>query len=190
MKTLCHHVLLIVLAVAPLGCERATRPPAPTHVEVDKLLVLMQRRLELMHEVARWKWNAKKPIADPEREQQLLDRLVEQGAERRLDPAFTRDFFRAQIEAAKLVQQADFAAWTAREQAPFTDVPDLATELRPRIDKLSSELLDALVSVPAARNDRQFQQLLADRANLLLVGQPAEARSMILAPLTAVKDHR
>jgi catechol-2,3-dioxygenase len=39
----------------------------------------MQQRLTLVHEVARWKWNAGQPVTDAERERELLHGVVERG---------------------------------------------------------------------------------------------------------------
>ena len=38
--------------------------PRPDLATLDRLLGLMQQRLTLMHEVARWKWNAGQPVTD------------------------------------------------------------------------------------------------------------------------------
>src|SRR4051794_39872895 len=72
-----------------LGCftqpSRPTRsleaPPAVVH-----LLDLMSQRLLLMHEVARWKWNTGKPIADPAREQAFLEQVAQNGRKYDLEP--------------------------------------------------------------------------------------------------------
>jgi chorismate mutase len=178
-------VFVAVLLLTPSGCRWQAAPPAPANADIDRLLGLMQQRLGLMHDVARWKWNAKQPVADPERERQLLDRLAEQGKKHGLDPAFTRAFFRAQIEAAKLLQQADFDDWQARGQGPFVSVPDLGKELRPRIDALGDELLGVLARVQAARAAPGWPRALDERAGLLLSGDgiAQQIRAAALAPL-------
>jgi chorismate mutase len=40
--------------------------------DLYRLLCVMEKRLALMHDVARWKWKAGQPIDDPEREGELL----------------------------------------------------------------------------------------------------------------------
>jgi chorismate mutase len=176
-------IFVAVVFLASSGCRWRAAPPA--NADVDQLLGLMQQRLNLMHDVARWKWNAKQAIADPERERQLLDGLAEKGKKHGLEPAFTRDFFRAQIEAAKLLQQTDFDDWQASGHGRFTDVPDLGKELRPRIDALGDELLGVLARVQAARAAPRWQQALEKRAAVMLTGPgitPA-IRAAALAPL-------
>lgn len=63
-------------------------------VIVDGLLVQMQRRLALMPDVARAKWNAGLPIADAAREQAFLEGITAQAKDLRLDPERARRFFR------------------------------------------------------------------------------------------------
>ncbi len=50
------------------------------------------------------------------------------------------------MEAARLVQQADFDRWKANKQEPFADATSLAV-VRQRIDDLNRELIDALAEI-------------------------------------------
>lgn len=61
---------------------------------IGELLRLMRQRLDLMPAVARAKWNAGLPIADPVREKSLLESLVAQAEDVHLDPVVARSFFR------------------------------------------------------------------------------------------------
>lgn len=112
--------------------------------QVVKLAWLMCERLALMPDVARYKWNHRLPINDPQREAELLERLVEQAKSLEVPVEAARRFLQAQMDAAKIVQQAYFERWE-RENAPmFEDVPDLQTDLRPRIGRMTDALLHAL----------------------------------------------
>lgn len=75
---------------------KSEKPAAdvPPTVAVDEVLHGIFDRLVLVHDVARWKWNAGKLAADPVREKALLDRVTEQAKARGLDPEFARGFFR------------------------------------------------------------------------------------------------
>src|SRR5262249_7834217 len=97
--------------------DPADVPVAPRRdpATLDRLLRLMEQRLALMHEVARWKWNAGQPVTDPQREPELLHSVVERGRGKGLDPDLVRPFFAAQLEAARFVQQADFDRWQANK---------------------------------------------------------------------------
>src|SRR5262249_2455418 len=107
--------LLIILVIT--SCSPVATPPSVTKAAPDRtfddLLGLMRQRLDVMHDVARYKWAMQAPIEDSEREKALLEDVAERGRRLGLDPADTREFFAAQIEAAKLVQRADFRRWEA-----------------------------------------------------------------------------
>src|SRR5258706_226968 len=94
---------LLLVWLAATGCRPADVPVASRRdpPDLDRLLRLMEQRLALMHEVARWKWDAGKPITDPERERELLQSVVERGRGKGLDPDLVRPFFAAQMEAAR-----------------------------------------------------------------------------------------
>ena len=154
----------------------------------DELLGLMRSRLDVMHDVARWKWTAKSPVEDPKREAVLLDDVADRGKALGLEPADTRAFFRAQIEAAKVVQRADLHRWEAEHRGPDGEAPDLAKVLRPRIDGLNRDLLAALSrTLPRLQGDEAARKRLQSRADELLAGEgiDAEARTEAIRPLVS-----
>jgi chorismate mutase-like protein len=161
-------------------------PPA-----AERLLRLMRDRLALMHDVARTKWNANRPVADPEREETLLHDLEEKGREHGLDPEFTRAFFAAQIAAARQVQEADLARWREDRRGLFADAPDLAA-LRRRIDGLNGELLVALAEARPRLGDADTREHLRRYAREALAGEGITdgVRSAALAPLVASRPDR
>ncbi len=171
------------------GCARPSAPPRPDSAEaraaVDELLGLMRQRLQLMPDVARAKWNAKRPISDPERERALLDNLAQQAKAKGVDVTFARTFFAAQIEAAKQIQRDLFTRWEAANRGPFPAVPDLKTNLRSRIDRLSADLLAALARAHSWLRTEEGQRLMRERARVLLAGEGItdEVRQVTLAPL-------
>ena len=157
--------------------------PGRDRAKLDRLLRLMRQRLALMHDVARWKWNTDKPITDAQRERELLHSVVERGRGKGLDADLVRSFFAAQMEAARLVQQADFDRWQANKQKPFADTTSLAV-LRQRIDHLNRELTDALAELRPRLSGRSVQQALPQRAEEILTGYDlAGVRETAIAPL-------
>jgi len=72
---------------------------------------LIERRLALMEEVSKAKWNTGSAIEDPEREQKLLQDVEAKARQADLPPQWVQHFFRLQIEAAKLVQYQLFSQW-------------------------------------------------------------------------------
>lgn len=186
-------LILAGLCAGFAGCaEQRTAPaprPATVAVEVDprprQLLELMGERLQLMHDVARWKWNHEKAITDPERERELLDELARQGTELGLAAEFTRAFFQAQFEAGKLIQEADFARWKSEQASKFEDVPDLAAKLRPEIGRISSEALRVLALLQTDWNRPEIHALFRTQATEILSGPGIDetVRETALRPL-------
>lgn len=176
-------VALLAGLTGPAGCRPAPKQVPPTESStqtVVHLVGLMRQRLDLMGDVARWKWNHEKPIADPAREKELLDEVSDRAAKRGLDRDLVRRFFAAQIEAAKLIQQAEHNRWRAAGQKTFADVPSL-DELRRRIDTLNAGLLDALESAGPALREVRGQAALVAEARVKL--HPDEVRELAVAPL-------
>jgi chorismate mutase len=178
-------VSLLLVWLTASACQRADVPiaPQPDMADLDPLLRLMEQRLVLMHDVARWKWNERKPITDPERERELLQSVVERGRAKGLDPGFVRAFFEAQMEAARLVQQADFDRWKGQDQAQFAETTSL-TVLRQRIDRLNGEMIEVLVEVSPGLSSPFVQQALPRQAEEVLTGDGlAAVRDTAIAPL-------
>jgi chorismate mutase len=144
-----------------------------------------------MHEVARRKWADKSPIEDPGREAALLRDVEERGSALGLDPSATRAFFGAQIEAAKLVQRADFRRWEAEHRGPDPEAPDLASVLRPRIDALNRDLLAALAqTLPRLQGGGAAEARIRSRADELLAGDGIDdaVRAAAIRPLVAAAE--
>jgi chorismate mutase len=173
-----RHWLAVVCAglLFTSGCSpasssaRATYATPEAEAEVGRLLELMHQRLLIMHDVARWKWNARAPIADPAREQAILEAIVVRSRNHTIDPALARAFFQAQFAAAKQVQEDDFRRWEANRAVTFPDVPDLITQLRPRIDAINDQMLAALATVGPFLDDPKVQRYLAQQNREILRG--------------------
>jgi chorismate mutase len=186
MKT-ASTLLLGFCLLLPTACERAAPPVSSTarsdeaRNTLEKLLQHMRQRLDVMHDVARTKWNTQRPIHDPERERLLLEDIATQAQARGLDRSFARSFFAAQMEAARWIQEDDFQKWRTTNQGPFSETPDLST-LRQRIDAINRELLAALVPARPDLDTPEGRQELHRLAERLLADIPAPARDAALWP--------
>jgi chorismate mutase len=170
---------------APPMPARASVPSTRSDAAVDELLDLMRQRLNLMHDVARWKWNERKPIADPGRERQLLAALKRRGQAFGLSRRQSMTFMAAQIEAGKLIQEADFESWTADSQGKFSDVRDLNSDLRPLIDELSDRLLARLAKLAPTLGQPQVKVHIEQQAENVIRGDGIDdvVRAAAVGPL-------
>lgn len=150
------------------GAATAAAPSAAEEQAIGTLLGAMLRRLEIMHDVAKWKWNRRQAIDDPERERRLLHELERRGRQLQLPPAETRRLMQAQIDAGKRIQREDCEAWRLEAREPFSDVPSLQSELRPKIDRASEELLSGYAALRERWAEAEFRELVRDRAEQVL----------------------
>ena len=151
-----------LLVIACLGgCATPSTPSDP----LAALLDLIELRLAVSEDVARSKWNSGAPIEDLARERAIVDSIGTQAAAHRLEAAFAKAFFQAQIEASKVVQQARLTQWRASNRPPFADAPDLQRDIRPQLDRITPAMLDALARALPALHAQGIHQRLSVRAS-------------------------
>ncbi|MEH2226414.1 gamma subclass chorismate mutase AroQ [Nostoc sp.] len=183
-----------VVAAQNSGSVKLVNPQAITRAEqqrpVDKLLKLIQQRLLIAHDVARWKWNQKRPIEDLKREQELLLKVRQQATTHSLEPDRVAAFFQAQIEAGKLIQTADFQNWQNQGIKSFANVPDLNQTLRPSLDKLNTEFLFALTELTSVLGCPQIQELIQSRSQVIIQGDgiDRQVQNLAISPLLQFKS--
>ncbi|WP_245821674.1 gamma subclass chorismate mutase AroQ [Lentzea waywayandensis] len=136
-----------LLAVA-LTLAASLTPAGP----LGELTGLAVQRVQVADLVAAAKFGTTQPIDDPVREQQVLDGVRAKAVELRLDPESAARFFRAQIEANKLVQRGLYTRWTEHPEEVPHRRPDLGTEVRPILDRLTTEILAELKDTEQLRH--------------------------------------
>ncbi|MEH2044687.1 gamma subclass chorismate mutase AroQ [Nostoc sp.] len=163
---------------------------AEQQLPVDKLLKLIQQRLLIAHDVARWKWNQKSPIEDLKREQELLLKVKQQATTHSLEPDTVAAFFQAQIEAGKLIQTADFQNWQKQGIKYFPNVPDLNQTLRPSLDKLNIEFLFTLTELNSVLGCPQIRELIQSRSQVIIQGDgiDRQVQNLAISPLLQFKS--
>jgi chorismate mutase len=127
---------------------------------VQHLLQAIQKRLYLMHDVARYKWNEHLPIEDKEREKILIDQLAEKAATYHLEKAWAISFLQNQMDAAKLLQEQDMLAWKSLGVDSFKNIPDLKKEIRPKLDQLTTDIFESLQSLSTRLTDLQVKECI------------------------------
>ncbi|MEH2402339.1 MAG: gamma subclass chorismate mutase AroQ [Nostoc sp.] len=181
--------LKLYFAAHNSGSLQSANPQAITSADqqlrVDKLLKLIQQRLLIAHDVARWKWNHKRPIEDLKREQELLLKVRQQAKIYSLEPDPVVAFFKAQIEAGKLIQTVDFKNWQKQGIKSFPNVPDLNQTLRPSLDKLNTEFVFALTEVTSVLGCPQIKELIQSRSQVIIQGDgiDQQVQSLAISPL-------
>lgn len=179
---------LFVLMLA--GC--ATPQSTQDVDQIDRILTLIGQRLGYMDDVARNKWNSGAPIEDLPREREIIDSLGKQAAGYGLDSGIARDFFRAQIEASKIIQRTRFAEWRVQNQPPFKNLPDLRDKIRPALDALTPELMQSLATAQPVLQSTGGAALVNARSKIIIVVPASDfaARDEAISPLVRIANNR
>jgi chorismate mutase len=139
---------LAIVIIFAIGVARAQST-------IDKFQPLVEtsaRRLAIAEQVALAKWDSQAAVEDAPREAQVIMGAVKYGESRGLDQTFVSNFFRAQIEANKVIQYSLLADWQRAGMAPDHRPVDLATAIRPALDRLQIELVRELADTAAIRS--------------------------------------
>lgn len=142
---------LMLCGLLTVGVLPAAATPARSTDGLTPVVGLAAERMLLADKVAAAKFGTTTPIEDPVREQQVLDQAAALAAEAGIDVPDTVQFFRAQIEMSKLVQRGLYDRWTRHPELAPTERPDLATEVRPTLDRITVEFIGQLAATEDLR---------------------------------------
>jgi cyclohexadienyl dehydratase len=136
-----------LLAIALLAAPPAADANAPRFVDpavsTRAVLQALDERLALMDGVAAAKWQAGTPILDATRERQVLEQVSRLAQGHGLAGPTVVAVFELQMRLARDWQTRRHAAWQELGGLPpGTVVPDLATQVRPRLDALTTRQLE------------------------------------------------
>jgi chorismate mutase len=119
--------------------------------QLQPLVETSAHRLMIAEQVALAKWDSGAPVEDAPREAQVIHTAVEAGEAKGLDEASVTAFFRAQIEANKIVQYSLLADWRRHGDAPpHTAISSMST-VRSELDQIQSSLIAELAYTAAIR---------------------------------------
>ncbi|MFN7981598.1 MAG: gamma subclass chorismate mutase AroQ [Vicinamibacterales bacterium] len=185
-RALGYALLLLVTLYQP-ACAAHSSHTATQISAIDRLLTLVIERLAVAPDVAQTKWNTKAPIEDLTRENQIVATVGANATSAGVQREVAEQFFRAQIEASKVVQRELFAQYETAHQPPFASVADLNTTVRPILDRLTPEMLTALGSALPALQQRGGRSHLQTqiRQRTLPAHVSRRAFDVALAPLVA-----
>ena len=151
---------------------------------IESLRALIDARLLLAPDVAQYKWNHHLPVEDAAREAQVIAALGHRAGELGVPQAWAEAFFRAQIEASKIAQNELFQGWDVFKRGQFPDAPDLATVTRPKLDRLTDQLLGALAeNWPVLGDPKRREDVLRAMRPMQAEDISAKAVAEAIAPL-------
>ncbi|MCE8016570.1 gamma subclass chorismate mutase AroQ [Halomonas sp. MCCC 1A17488] len=187
-KTLPIHPgrwLVVALALLLAGCQmQPPEPPDEDKAAIDRMLGLIDERLDVAPLVAQSKWNSGAPIEAPEREAQILDQVAEDAEAAGVEEDFARRFFEKQFEASKQIQRRLHHQWLQEGRSPFADPPDLAEEVRPVLDRLTPQLIESLADIERIAAVEGSGRYLERRATELIQDDfDGEPRDVSIQPL-------
>lgn len=134
------RIIAFLSVVGSLGIAKAQ-----TAVEqLQPLIETSAQRLSLAKEVALAKWDSGAKVEDIAREAHVIQGALKASESAGLDQQATETFFRAQIEANKIVQYSLLADWQRAGKAPAHPHIDLVATVRPELDRIQASLISEL----------------------------------------------
>jgi chorismate mutase len=132
-------------------CAQSTARPQSAIDSLQPLVETSAQRLLIAERVALAKWDSGTPVEDGSREVQIIEHAITAGESEGLNQAAVSNFFRAQIEANKLVQYSLLADWRRAGKAPDHNSVNLAKTIRPELDQLETALIEELAETAGIR---------------------------------------
>ncbi|WP_158791669.1 chorismate mutase [Granulicella sp. L60] len=146
--------------------------------QLDPLVTTSARRLAIAQQVALSKWDSGAAVEDAPREAQVILGSVKAGEARGIDSALATKFFKAQIEANKVVQYSLLADWRRSGSAPAHAHIDLVGVIRPELDQVQTQLIAELADTTEMRSSANCQVAMADAVGKYLADHRKETSKL------------
>lgn len=177
MQRICSVALPALLAMAVPAPAAAQHPQGFSNAQigrVDRVLQLIQKRLDLAPGIAETRWRTMARIEDSANDHAMVEGAKTRSAKLGLEPALAVRFTEAQIEAAKIIQTARHRHWAADPAlAPQRDKNADAFKSSSADPEVGPDLLAAVRdAVPVLRRKGGRALLDARAADLIRVGGP------------------
>lgn len=152
MSSLVVSVMLCFTTIA-ISKQRESVPPPYKGVacvtkmgEFDEMLFLMQKRLGIMHEVARWKWNHKVDANDYELELAGLEEQRAKVLKAEIPETWFDNFIESQKVASAMIEAEDVYYW---EQSGVQQFPECDTQedLQNYLVSLTDRIFDLVIDL-------------------------------------------
>jgi chorismate mutase len=148
------HIAINIKAAGLIAFTIIGTSAARGQTAIERLQPLVEtsaRRLLIAQQVALAKWDSGAAVEDLPREAQVITGAVRGGVSRGLDPTSVSNFFKAQIEANKVIQYSLLADWRRAGRAPAHAPIDLVATIRPELDQVQAALIVELADTVAIR---------------------------------------
>ena len=155
-----HSNLLALITASIIINAGATDHSQRAEDQLQRLVETSAERLAIAEQVALAKWDSGAPVEDEAREAQVISGAIKLGEARGLKSDEVAQFFRAQIEANKLVQYSLLADWRRIGKAPQHQPVSLAS-IRPKLDQLELEMIDELSGAATIRANPSCNSYIA-----------------------------
>lgn len=120
--------------------------------ELESLFVLMQERLAVMHDVAKYKWN----------HSQNLDALEGEAINTENKSEHVTALLKAQNTAATKLQEMDFKLFKTEGVETFENVKDYKTDILPELNALNSQIENSAEKIMAQIQKESLPEFLKD----------------------------
>jgi cyclohexadienyl dehydratase len=157
---------------------------------VSRILDIADQRLNVMPAVAATKWQTHAPIADPERERVVIKHSGELASPSSLSADSVERVFEIQVRLAREWEERLTEDWKAHGFSYSGPIPDLAKEIRPQLDQITTGMLAALYLAAPVLRQPQFVErhdALAEQ-HLRSAGWDAGSRKEFLTALAGVRQ--
>ncbi len=173
-QRVCSAILLALLANAPAAAQHPQGFSSAQIGRIDRLLQLIQKRLDLAPGVAETRWRTMARIEDSANDHAMIESAKTRSARLGLEPALAVRFTEAQIEAGKIIQTARHRHWASDPAlAPQRNKDADAFKASTADPEVGPDLLTAVRdAAPVLRRKGGRALLDARAADLIRVGGP------------------
>jgi len=156
---------------------------------VTRILDVANERMALMPGVAATKWQTHAPVADPKREQVVIEHSGDLAPPFGLSAEPVEGVFEVQVRLAREWEETLTRQWQARGFHYTGPVPNLTQEVRPQLDTITTQMLRALYLAAPVLRRPGFAEHYARLAetHLHAAGWSSAGRQQLLAALAGIR---
>jgi chorismate mutase len=165
--------VLYVFAVGTI-CQAQSATNQSAIDQLQPLVEASAQRLAIADQVALAKADSGAAVEDIARENVVIANAAKAAEAKGLNKDAVEQFFRAQIEANKIVQYSLLDDWRRSGQVPAHEKIDLAKTIRPELDKLQVDLITGLADTATIRAASSCRVDIAKAAGKYLAAHPGD----------------